>query len=442
MENGKVNRSPFKLKFPYLFILLGFLAIILVGSLLLMLPFATHHGIAFIDALFVSTSAVCITGLSSVVVIDTFTLFGQIVVMLLIQIGGLGFVTVMTAVLTLFGVKLGLSEKFLMGETLGESRLNVRTFLGRALLITLVIEVFGVILNMIALRADYSGGRLFFVSLFQAISAFNNAGFDLFGSVSMQMYAGDKNPLLLFSTALLTVLGGLGYIVINEVVTLRKSPKHLSTHSKIVLTITPILLFGGGLGIYLSEWGGVSFGDAMFMSAMARTCGFSCCDLSTWKNSSLMFYDFLMFVGAGPASTGGGIKCTTLVVIVVAIVSFMRGKQPVVFQRKIPARTVSRAMLITVMTLICVYAVSTGVAAFEPQTPTSHIVLETVSAFANVGSSAGITTGLETGSKALLIFAMFFGRLGCMTVLMVLRRNWNRSEDESIRYVDAEVIVG
>lgn len=189
------------------------------------------------------------------------------------------------------------------------------------------------------------------------------------------MYAGDKNPLLLFSTALLTVLGGLGYIVINEVVTLRKSPKHLSTHSKIVLTITPILLFGGGLGIYLSEWGGVSFGDAMFMSAMARTCGFSCCDLSTWKNSSLMFYDFLMFVGAGPASTGGGIKCTTLVVIVVAIVSFMRGKQPVVFQRKIPARTVSRAMLITVMTLICVYAVSTGVAALEPQTPTSHIVL-------------------------------------------------------------------
>ena len=133
MENGKVNRSPFKLKFPYLFILLGFLAIILVGSLLLMLPFgslllmlpfATHNGIAFIDALFVSTSAVCITGLSSVVVIDTFTLFGQIVVMLLIQIGGLGFVTVMTAVLTLFGVKLGLSEKFLMGETLGESRLN------------------------------------------------------------------------------------------------------------------------------------------------------------------------------------------------------------------------------------------------------------------------------------------------------------------------------
>ena len=248
MENGKVTRSPFKLKFPYLFILLGFLAIILVGSLLLMLPFATHNGIAFIDALFVSTSAVCITGLSSVVVIDTFTLFGQIVVMLLIQIGGLGFVTVMTAVLTLFGVKLGLSEKFLMGETLGESRLNVRTFLGRALLITLVIEVFGVILNMIALRADYSGGRLFFVSLFQAISAFNNAGFDLFGSTSMQIYAGDKNPLLLFSTALLTVLGGLGYIVINEVVTLRKSPKHLSTHSKIVLTITPILLFGGGSG--------------------------------------------------------------------------------------------------------------------------------------------------------------------------------------------------
>ena len=209
-----------------------------------------------------------------------------------------------------------------------------------------------------------------------------------------------------------------------------------------VLAVTPILLLGGGLGIYLSEWGNVSFGDAMFMSAMARTCGFSVCDLSTWKNSSLMLYDFLMFVGAGPASTGGGIKCTTLVVIVVAIVSFMRGKQPVVFQRKIPARTVSRAMLITVMTLICVYAVSTGVAALEPQTPTSHIVLETVSAFANVGSSAGITTGLETGSKALLIFAMFFGRLGCMTVLMVLRRNWNRSEDESIRYVDAEVIVG
>ena len=442
MQNAKVNRSPFKLKFPYLFILLGFLAIILAGALLLMLPISTHNGVAFIDALFVSTSAVCITGLSSVVLIDTFTGFGQTVIMLLIQIGGLGFVTVMTAVLTLFGVKLGLQEKFLMGETLGESRLNVRTFLLRALLITFTIEAFGVILNIIALRNDYSGGRLVFVSLFQAVSAFNNAGFDLFGSTSMVKYAGDANPLLLTSTALLTVLGGLGYIVINEVVTLRKSPRNLSTHCKIVLAVTPILLLGGGLGIYLSEWGNVSFGDAMFMSAMARTCGFSVCDLSTWKNSSLMLYDFLMFVGAGPASTGGGIKCTTLVVIVVAIVSFMRGKQPVVFQRKIPKATVSRAMLITVMTLICVYAVSTGVAAIEPQMPTSHIVLETVSAFANVGSSAGITTSLQTGSKALLILAMFFGRLGCMTVLMVLRRNWNRGEDEAIRYVDAEIIVG
>ena len=442
MQNAKVNRSPFKLKFPYLFILLGFLAIILVGALLLMLPISTHNGVAFIDALFVSTSAVCITGLSSVVLIDTFTGFGQTVIMLLIQIGGLGFVTVMTAVLTLFGVKLGLQEKFLMGETLGESRLNVRTFLLRALLITFTIEALGVILKIIALRNDYSGGRLVFVSLFQAVSAFNNAGFDLFGSTSMVKYAGDANPLLLTSTALLTVLGGLGYIVINEVVTLRKSPRNLSTHCKIVLAVTPILLLGGGLGIYLSEWGNVSFGDAMFMSAMARTCGFSVCDLSTWKNSSLMLYDFLMFVGAGPASTGGGIKCTTLVVIVVAIVSFMRGKQPVVFQRKIPKATVSRAMLITVMTLICVFSVSTGVAAIEPQTPTSHIVLETVSAFANVGSSAGITTSLQTGSKALLILAMFFGRLGCMTVLMVLRRNWNRGEDEAIRYVDAEIIVG
>ena len=173
MQNAKVNRSPFKLKFPYLFILLGFLTIILVGALLLMLPISTHNGIAFIDALFVSTSAVCITGLSSVVVIDTFTGFGQTVVMLLIQIGGLGFVTVMTAVLTLFGVKLGLQEKFLMGETLGESRLNVRTFLLRALLITFTIEAFGVILNIIALRDDYSGGRLVFVSLFQAVSAYS-----------------------------------------------------------------------------------------------------------------------------------------------------------------------------------------------------------------------------------------------------------------------------
>lgn len=435
----KHNNKNFKLKFPYLYMLLGYLAIILIGCLVLMLPISTTNGIAFVDSLFVTTSAVCITGLSSVVLIDTFTRFGQFVIMLLVQIGGLGFVTVMTSAFTLFGIKLGLSDKFLIEENMGSQRLKLRSFLGRVLLITAIIECIGFILNMIALRNDYSGADLVFFSLFQSVSAFNNAGFDLFGANSLIDYS--ENWLLLLSTATMTVLGGLGTIVINEVITVRRL-RRLTAHSKIVLTITPILLFGGGLGFFFSEWGNITFGEAMFMSAMARTCGFSVADFTTWKSSSMMLCDLLMFIGGAPASTAGGIKCTTFFVVVVALFSFMRGKPTTAFKRSISPRIVSRSMLITVTTLICVFLTVFIICYFEPGVCTDYIVLETVSAFANVGFSANLTTTLTVGSKLMLCLAMFYGRIGCMTVLMLLRRNWNHKEEDVIRYAEADVLVG
>lgn len=423
---------------PYHVILIGFLAMILIGCGLLMLPISTKGGISWIDALFLSASSVCITGLSPINLSTTLTGFGEAVVALLIQIGGLGFVTIAMTAIVMLKMRLGISGKRLVDETLGASaRLDYRAFLPRAVAITLVVEGIGFCLNMIALSGDYAGGRLIWLSVFHAISSFNNAGLDLFGN-SLIPYS--HNVLLLLSTSILTILGGLGFIVIYDILTVRRW-KRLSVHTKIVLFMTPFLLLSGTFLFTFSEFGKIDFLNAFFMSAMARTCGFTTQDLSQWSNASLCILNLLMFIGAAPVSTGGGVKCTTVFVFFVSLWGFIRGKQTTAFRRRIPSETVVYALLVTTLAVIYVFFTGMIVSAFDPDLSLTFIFTETVSALANVGFSAGITSVLSTGSKLALVLAMYAGRVGFMTLLLVFKRR-TQSSDSGPSYVNADIIIG
>ncbi len=404
------------------------------------MPISTQNGVAYVDALFVSTSAVCITGLSSVELAVTFTTFGKVMIALLVQVGGLGFTTVMLAFFSMVKGRLSISEKFLVQETLGSSRNNnLRQLLNRALIITFILEIIGFCINLIALRNDFSGGELVGVSLFHSISAFNNAGFDILGPNSLIDYA--DNALFLLNLSFLTIFGGLGFLVINDIITTRRI-RGLSIHTRIVLLVTAILLAVGTLGFFFSEWGKIDFLNAFFMSAMARTCGFSSQNLAEWNNASILLTDFLMFVGAGPGSTGGGIKVTTFFILFVSTVGFFRGKPAVFCHRRIGQDLIVRAMRLTIFALCCIFCMGTVICAIEPQASMSAVFLEVISAFCNVGFSMNLTATLSTASKLLLCLAMYIGRLNFVTVLMLFRRRWNRGDDESIRYIEAEILIG
>lgn len=424
---------------PYFVILIGFFMLILLGSALLVLPISTRGRISYPDALFVAASSVCITGLSTVPVAATFTGFGQAVICLLIQIGGLGFVTIGMTILSMLGMRTGLTGRRLVQETLGSSgKLDYRRFLRFAVLITFILETVGFCVNLIALHNDYSGGKLVWISLFHAVSAFNNAGLDLFGK-GMLSFSG--NVLLILNTAFLAIIGGLGFVVLIDLLFWRRGKK-LGVHTKVVLIVTAILLTSGTLLLWWSEGGKFDLLNAFFMSAMARTCGFATQNIGQWNNASLCILNLLMFIGAGPLSTGGGIKCTTFFVFFAGLLGLLKGKPTIVFHRKISRETLTHAMFVVVIGVIYAFVVATLICAFDPQLPFVGVVTETVSALANVGLSTGITAQIGTASKIVLTFAMFFGRIGFMTALLVFKRRWNRTEDDSIRYVYADIIIG
>ncbi len=428
---------------PYLIILLGFLGVVAIGTGLLLLPVSTYNGISFVDALFLSTSSVCITGLATVNLSETFTGFGQAVICILIQVGGLGFVTIGMTVISLLGGKVGLSGKRLISETLGSSgKLNYKRFLLRAVLITVIMEALGFNINLIALRSSYSGGKLIWISLFHSVSAFNNAGLDLFGN---GMLSYENNVLLILNTSVLTIVGGLGFIVIIDMLSAKRW-KRFSVHSKVVLVITPILLLTGTLCLWLSEldnpFSDMDLLNAFFMSTMARTCGFATQDISQWKGASLCVLNMLMFIGAGPVSTGGGIKCTTFFVFFAGLLGMLRGKPTIVFHREISRETLIYAMFVTFVGFLYAFFTATLISVFDPTLSLTFIFTETISALANVGLSAGITPLLSVGGKLLLCLAMYLGRIGFMTALLVFKRRWNRGQDESVHYVQADIVIG
>jgi len=429
--------------------MIGFLSFIVVGTALLLLPFSVNSGytLNFVNALYTATSSICVTGLSVVPDIGaTFSVFGKIVIAILIQLGGLGFVTTTMFIFTLLGVKIGLNDRLLIRETLNQntSRGLVR-FVKKVIIMTFIFEFFGFLLNFVVFINEYSFLEAMGISAFHAISSFNNAGFDILGNSSLIGYS--SNVLLLLNTSFLVIMGGMGFLVINDVLT-KKSFKRLSLHSKIVIIMTFSLLTAGMLIIKLTEGSNISWLQSFFQSVSARTAGFTSVDYTTLRNSSLIITMFLMLVGASPCSTGGGIKTTTLFVIISSIKSFITGKPPIVFYRKLSNDTVSRAYILTLLSLLLIFVFIFVLSITESanlQTNNmslTQLSFEVVSAYATVGLSMGTTTLISTTGRFIFCFIMFIGRLGPITLISIINKNWNKTDDNSIIYPDGKIIIG
>ncbi len=411
---------------------MGYLTVIIVGALLLFLPFSVKSGerTSFLNALFTSTSATCVTGL---VVYDTATHwsgFGQAVLLLLIQLGGLGFMTFVTVLFNLIGKNMGLSQRKALMVSAGEEQLSdLKRLFKRILIGTLLFEGIGASILCVRFIGQLGVGKGIWFSVWHSVSAFCNAGFDLMGTanapfVSLTGYAED--PLVVLTIGLLIVVGGLGFCVWDDILEAKCNPKKFSLHTKIVLTVTGVLLvfstalflaferntFTGNFGSRLLK--------AFFAAVTPRTAGFNTVDLNAMSDSGYLLTLILMFIGGSSGSTAGGIKITTFAVIVMGIVSVFRGKRDIeIGKRRVHSNLLKQALAIFVSCLMIVTTAAVLLCAVEEQNAaaTLHAVLfESFSAMGTVGLSLGLTPTLCAASKIIIMLLMFIGRVGVLTI--------------------------
>ncbi len=423
---------------PYLsttqIILLSFLGVILIGSVLLSLPVSSAGGraVPYIDALFTATTATCVTGLVTVSTAATWSVFGQAVILLLIQIGGLGIITFMTAVMLLFNRKIGISDRLLIQDAFNLSTLSgIVAFVKKVLIGTLTVESIGACFYMTVFVPQF-GARGIWVSVFNSVSAFCNAGMDIIGENSLCDYSG--NALITLTTAALIILGGLGYIVwwdVSRVIKNRKQNggrffKSLTLHSKIVFISTAFLLIVGTALTLCFEYNnpltleGLPLSDkiqaAFFQSVTTRTAGFASLPQENLKNPTAILSLLLMFIGGSPVGTAGGIKTVTAAVLLSITVSLISGKNSVsLFGRTISKQSVYKAVAVTVMSFSVMF-VSTLLLSAVTNAPALDILFETVSAAATVGLSRSLTGALNLLGKLIIIFTMYFGRVGPISI--------------------------
>lgn len=425
---------------PVRIIAMGFALVILLGSGLLMLPCSIREGVAlrYIDALYTSTSAVCVTGLIAADAGDTFTLFGQAVILLLIQVGGLGVTSIGAGVILLMGRKMNLRGLNLVQEAGNlESGHGVVRFVRSVFQTTLVIELCGAALSFITFVQHYSVPRAVWLSLFHAVAAFNNSGFDVLGG-GKNLIPFQDDILLNLTTCALIFFGGIGFLVIREMVTNRRHWKRYSMHARVVLSVSGILTAAGTLLIKLTERGNITWLGAFFASVTARTAGFSTFPFSEFSNAGLLVVIVLMYIGASPGSTGGGIKTSTFFVLLRGVHAAASGQSEKAFHYAIPKEAFRKAAVVALLALALIFASATAVSVLEPNIPLRDILFEMVSAFATVGLSTGITAGLSVGSKLISILVMFIGRLGPLTVASL----WHFSRIERISYPEGNISVG
>lgn len=422
---------------PGRFIALGFATVILLGTILLLLPISHNEGasVSVIDALFTSTSAVCVTGLIAVDTKDTFSVFGRTVVAMLIQIGGLGITSIGVGFIIFSGKKINMRERLLVKEALNyPSFKGVLSLVKSVLLMTLSFELIGMILSFIVFSKDYPFWEALGISAFHSVAAFNNSGFDVLGGLR-NLIPYQDNVLLNLTTCGLIIFGGLGFFVIRDVIH-KRSFKKLSFHSKVVITTTISLLVVGTLLLKSTE--NITWLGAFFNSTSARTAGFSTFPLSEFTNASLFVLIILMFIGASPGSTGGGIKTTTFFVLIHAIHGASTNKEPSAFKRKISQDNIHKSFVITLLALTVVVVATFLLSILEPSTDFVALLLEVVSGFGTVGLSTGITPGLEPLSKIILVLTMFIGRLGPLTIASL----WIYNVKSDISFSEETLSVG
>ncbi len=411
-------------------ILLSFLSAILIGSVLLVLPVSSADGnaVPYIDALFTATTSTCVTGLVTLPTFSTWSLFGQIVILLLIQIGGLGIITIMSGFMLIFNRKMSIGDRLLVQDAFNLNTMSgLANFVKKILFGTLVIETVGALLYMSVFVRDF-GPRGIWISFFTSVSAFCNAGIDIIGETSLCDYA--TNPIINVTTSLLIVLGGIGYIVWWDVLRVMKNRtsknkrifRHLTLHSKIAIVTTLLLIFGGGLLILAFEYnnpatiGELSLFDkvqvAFFQSVTTRTAGFASLPQENLTGASTIASIVMMFIGGSPVGTAGGVKTVTIVVLLCSAFATIKNKRTAsVFNRTISGASIRKAVAV-VMTFVVIFITSTVLLAAVTDAPAIDIIYEAVSAVATVGLSRNLTGSLNTIGKIIVIVTMYFGRIG------------------------------
>lgn len=458
----KINASEKRIR-PEWIAIKAFSLAILAGTILLILPFSSHDGnwTDPLTALFTATSATCVTGL---IVVDTgsyFSFFGQLVILCLIQLGGIGIMTLGTFLLVLVGRRLSMRNDFVLTDALGREHVRgVKSFIVRACLFALLIESAGVavLAHRLVSRHGYSYTEGAYYGVFHAISAFCNAGFSLYQNSLVDLRS-DK--VIILSVAALIILGGLGFLVLYNLSSIkfwRRNPLlrgNVTLHSKIVLTGTLFLVIVGWVIFTLVEWNqtlapldwSTKLSCAFFQSVTPRTAGFNVIDMSQTRPATLFSTIILMFIGGSPGSAAGGIKTTTLIVLILTVCAMIRGRDETeLYHKSVPVKVVREAISIFVLSLLCV-----GLC-FAALLLTQHLpslsadisasdalMFETVSAFATVGLSTGISPQLSIVGKLCIVACMFIGRLGSLTIALVVGR---RELGQAVRYPDEEVVVG
>lgn len=420
-------------------IALGFLLIIAVGTILLMLPISSRNGecTGFFNAFFTATSSTCVTGL---VVVDTYThwsLFGQAVILLLIQIGGLGFITIGVFFSIFLKRRIGLKERNLIQESMNTLQIGGTVRLVQKIVrYTLAIEGVGALLLMIRFIPQFGIAEGIWYGIFHSISAFCNAGFDLMGKVepysSLMMYTDDI--LINIVIMALIIVGGIGFIVWDDISIRRWKIKEYMLHTKIVLAMTFVLIVFGGICFYLLEYQNLTVLDtkgqvlaSVFGAVTPRTAGFNTIDTGAYTEGTRMLNVVLMFIGGSPGSTAGGIKTTTMVVILLYAWSTLRNKSGLnIFGRRLDEDCIKKAATVFFINLLLAVVFSLAMAGVEQSLPLSDIFMEVFSAIGTVGISTGITRDITLASKCMLIFLMYCGRIGSMSfALSFTERKYN-----------------
>ncbi|MDR7865197.1 MAG: TrkH family potassium uptake protein [Sporomusaceae bacterium] len=434
---------------PYQILAAGFAGLIIAGAALLATPLASATGepLRFIDALFTATSAVCVTGL---VVADTgtrFSLFGQIVIVLLIQAGGLGIMTMATLMALLMGKKINLRERLIIQEAMNQLTVAGVVRLTRYIIkATLLIEFIAGTILAVRFYQDYGVKGIYF-GYWHAVSAFCNAGFDLFGEYrSLTGYVDDLTVNLVISA--LIILGGIGFSVMADVWENRRF-RDYSLHSKLVLTVTAFLITFGAVVIFAFEqdnpatlgplsWDGKILAS-YFQSVTTRTAGYNTVPIGEMGNAALFFIVILMFIGASPGSTGGGVKTTTAGLLAAAIWALVRGREDVeIFERSLSRSIIYKAFALVFIAALLVIVV-TMILCVSESAPFLNILFEVVSAFGTVGLSTGITPDLSVTGKLWIILTMFAGRVGPITLALALAL---RQRKAMVKYPEGKVIIG
>ena len=438
------------------FLAISFLSIILLGTFALLLPFSTYGDIEFIDAAFTSVSAVCVTGLATVDVSSTFTIFGKIIIMILIQIGGLGIMTFAACAVWILREKLSVNDRMMLEYSFiqGEDALSLQTFIFFIMKYTFTIEFLGAVSYFFAFRNISGIWNRIFYAIFHAVSAFCNAGFSLFSDNFMRY---NNSIAINLTTCALIILGGLGFIVVFELRNkleyyfsrkdARKKYKTqtLTVHTWLVIHITLFLIIFGTAFIYFlqkysAEVQTLTLLESFFQSVTCRTAGFNTVDIGSLHPSTLIVMMFLMFVGGSPGSTAGGIKTTTFGVLLYIIFLGRNNFESVTIKKRtIPNKIIYQAMLVMLFSVFIVFIAVIIMAILQPEFSFLRLLFEAISAFGTVGLTTGITPKLILHSKCILIATMFIGRIGSLSIFSIIASN---REELKVKYAEEKVLIG